>query len=214
MSVTTDVPWAIGSYLDDAGRRRPWRISHDEINRDIGVATRVLGELDVAGHGVLWCSLLSQAGQFWPYLCGTVLAGGRLSCADATEGEAARVAMFLRLLPYRAVFGLNDAVLDGLEELGIDLRACFGDVAIVGALPGAYERLAELGLPATRFAVCGPALAIGRRPGAPALVETDEWHVEDDRGTVVISSRQARAQPFVRVPVARSLQVVDGGLTW
>jgi len=56
---------------------------------------------------VLWCSMLANAGQFWPYICGTVLAGGRLSCSDATKGEAVRVAMFLRLMPYDAVFGVT-----------------------------------------------------------------------------------------------------------
>src|SRR5262245_4112291 len=80
--------WAVGSYADGDGRRASWEISHDEINRDIGSATRVLSDLDLAGKGVLWCSMLAEAGQFWPYICGTVMAGARLSCADATSGEA------------------------------------------------------------------------------------------------------------------------------
>ena len=49
----------------------------------------VLTELGVAGQAACCgarCS--SEAGQFWPYVCGTVLAGARLSCADATDGEA------------------------------------------------------------------------------------------------------------------------------
>src|SRR5262249_23256749 len=109
-AMTADLLWAVGSYIDGRGRRVPWRISHDEINRDIGVATSILGDFNCGGDGVLWCSMLSQAGQFWPYVCGTVLAGARLSCADATRGEAARVAMFLRLMPYTAVFGVTDAI--------------------------------------------------------------------------------------------------------
>ncbi len=139
------VLWGVGVYEDGAGRRAPWRISHDEINRDIGVATRTLTELGVAGEGVLWCSMLAEAGQFWPYVCGTVMAGGRLSCADATHGEAVRVAMFLRLMRYGAVFGVTGALLDGLDEMGRDYGDVFAGVRIVGAHPGAYERLRAAG---------------------------------------------------------------------
>ena len=106
--------WSVGSYEDEHGRRVPWRISHEEIGRDIGVAVDVLTDLGLAGKRLLWCSMLSQAGQFWPYLCGTVMAGSRLSCADSTYGEAMRVSMFLRLMDYDAVFGVTEALLDGI----------------------------------------------------------------------------------------------------
>src|SRR3954465_11587502 len=96
------VLWGIGSYVDADEHRAPWRISYDEIGRDIGAATNVLSQLDVGGQRGLWCSMLSQAGQFWPYVLGTVMAGARLSCADSTVGEAVRVAMFLRLMQYDA----------------------------------------------------------------------------------------------------------------
>ena len=115
---TSPALWGVGSYSDEHGRRAPWRISHDEIERDIGAAVDVLTGLDLAGKRVLWCSMLSEAGQFWPYVCGTVMAGGRLSCADSTHGEAMRVAMFLRLMDYDAVFGVTEALLDGLEASG------------------------------------------------------------------------------------------------
>src|SRR5205085_12354976 len=72
---TSPALWGVGSYADERGRRAPWRISHDEIGRDIGVAVDVLTRLELADKRVLWCSMLSEAGQFWPYVCGTVMAG-------------------------------------------------------------------------------------------------------------------------------------------
>jgi hypothetical protein len=206
--------WGIGTYVDGNGARAPWEISHDEINRDIGVATSVLGELGVAGDGALWCSMLSQSGQFWPYICGTVMAGARLSCADATAGEAARVAMFLRLMSYGAVFGVTDAILDGLDDMGKSYGEVFAGVRIIGAGPGAYERLADAGLTPTRFVACGPALAFGREPGGPAFVAEAEWHLDADGGQMRVTARQPRAQTFARTPVGVRGHIVDGGVAW
>src|SRR5262249_9479407 len=153
---TSEVLWGVGTYVDRDGCRAPWRISGGEINRDIGSASAVVGELGLAGEGVLWCSMLAEAGQFWPYICGTVLAGGRLSCADATVGEAVRVAMFLRLMPYGAVFGITNQILDGLDEMNREYPDVFAGVGQLGAYPGAYERLVAAGLTPVRFALCGP----------------------------------------------------------
>src|SRR5262249_26373317 len=158
-------------------------ISHQEINRDIGVATAVLTELGLAGGRVLWCSMLSQAGQHWPYVCGTVLSGAKLSCADSTFGEALRVAMFLRLMDYDAVFGVTRALLDGLEASGRATADVFASVRVVGAHPGAYERLVAAGLDPWRVALCGPVLAIGREPAGPAFVPADEWELVDLGGS-------------------------------
>jgi hypothetical protein len=206
--------WAIGTFVDAAGRRAPWRISHDEINRDVGAAAKVLASLDVAGRGVLWCSMLAQAGSFWPYVCGTFLSGGRLSCADATTGEAVRVAMFLRLMDFDAVFGVTDAILDGLDEIGKPYDELFDGVRIVAGYPGAYERLERAGIAPTRFALCGPAIAIGRAPGAPARPAEDEWMLGADDARIWVSARQIRAQPFERMPTAVRGEIVDGGVMW
>jgi len=208
----SDVLWAVGTYEDEHGRRAPWRISHAEIGRDIGTATARLGELGVAGRRVLWCSMLSQAGQFWPYVCGTVMAGARLSCADATYGEAMRVSMFLRLMDYDAVFGVTEELLDGLEALERAPAEVFAGARLLGAHPGAYERLIALGLEPVRFAVCGPAVAIAREPGGPAFVPEAEWELTEAGGHIAISSRTARAQAFVRTPTSVRGSVVDGGI--
>jgi hypothetical protein len=204
--------WAVGAYADEHGRLAPWEISHDEINRDIGVATQVLTELGVAGSRVLWCSMLSQAGQHWPYVCGTVLAGAKLSCADSTYGEALRVSMFLRLMDYDAVFGVTDALLDGLNASDRAPSDVFGNVRIVGAYPGAYERLVAAGLAPWRVTLCGPAIAIGREPGGPAYLPESEWELVELGGRVGITGRQPRATSFIRTPIAVRGTIVDGGI--
>jgi hypothetical protein len=217
-AIQTSPPlWGIGTYADEGGRRVPWRISHDEIGRDIGVAVDVLTGLELAGKRVLWCSMLSEAGQFWPYVCGTVMAGGRLSCADSTYGEAMRVSMFLRLMDYDAVFGVTEALLDGLEASGHAAADVFAGVRLLGAYPGAYERLRATGLAPVHFALCGPAIAIGREPDGPAFVAGAEWELaaeEDgpDAGRVAISSLRSRAQPFIRTPIAVRGTIVRGGV--
>jgi hypothetical protein len=209
---TQETLWGIGTYDDEHGRRVPWRISHQEIGRDIGVAVNVLSDLGLAGKRVLWCSMLSQAGQFWPYTCGTVMAGGKLSCADSTYGEAMRVSMFLRLMDYDAVFGVTEALLDGIEALDLAPIEVFGGVRLLGAHPGAYERLLARRLAPLHFAVCGPALAIGREPGGPAYVANGEWELTTAGDRVCISSLGERAQPFIRTPIALRGTIVTGGV--
>jgi hypothetical protein len=204
--------WAVGTYDDGDGRPTPWEISHDEINRDIGVATTVLTELGVARRRVLWCSMLSQAGQHWPYVCGTVLAGAKLSCADSTFGEALRVSMFTRLMDYDAVFGVTTDLLDGLEASDRAPADVFAGVRIVGAYPGAHERLTAAGLTPWRVALCGPALAIGREPGGPAYVPEDEWELVDLGDRIGITGLRPRATSFIRTPIAVRGTIVDGGI--
>jgi len=156
--------------------------------------------------------MLSQAGQHWPYVCGTVLAGAPLSCADSTYGEALRVSMFLRLMDYDAVFGVTDALLDGLDASDRAPSDVFGSVRIVGAHPGAYERLVAAGLAPWRVALCGPAIAIGREPDGPAYVPAGEWELVDLGQRVGITARQPRATSFIRTPIAVRGTIVDGGI--
>lgn len=208
----SDTLWAVGSYQDENGRRAPWRISHAEIGRDIGNATALLEELGVAGRRVLWCSMLSQAGQFWPYVCGTVMAGAKLSCADATYGEAMRVSMFLRLMDYDAVFGVTEDLLDGLEAAGRPPADVFAGVRLLGAHPGAYERLAALGLAPVHFALCGPAVAIGREPGGPAFVVAAEWELAAAGDQVTVTGLLPRAQAFAGIPIGVRGSIVAGGI--
>jgi hypothetical protein len=210
---TTDAPlWGVGSYHDGT-RVVAWPISQAEMDRDLRAGARVVAELGIGPGGrVLHCSMLSEAGQFWPLVVGTMLAGAQLSCADATAGEAARVAMFLRRLPYDAVLGLTPALLDGLGELRVDPAELLAGVRVVGARPGAAARLREAGLAPHDLVLCGPALAVARAPGEPARVDTDEWELDTDGDTVVVTSRRPRTRRFARTPTGARGVVVDGAL--
>src|SRR5262249_2650682 len=62
--------WGVGCYEGPHGRV-PWEISQDEMRRDIGAAPAVLAALGVTtGARVLLCSMLAEAGQWWPLTVG------------------------------------------------------------------------------------------------------------------------------------------------
>jgi hypothetical protein len=213
---TAPANWGVGCY-DAPDGRRPWRIGNDEIGRDIGYASRTLGELGFGPGGrVLFCSMLSEAGQFWPWIVATMVSGAQLSCADATHGDAVRVEVLLRHMTFDGVVGVNDALLDGCDERGVAYDELFASVRFVAARPGAYERLVVAGLPAARFALCGPAVAIAPAPDAPAAVDADEWRLDEHDGVVLVTNRAERATNFDRTPVGAPVHVVDDGkaVTW
>jgi hypothetical protein len=203
--------WGIGSY-DDGTTRVPWEISQAEIQRDMGAAARLLASLDLgSGSRVLICSMLSEAGQFWPLTVGAMLTGAQLSCADASEGDAVRVEMFTRLVGYTAVFGVTGAILDGLDSLGRTYADVFGGIRIVGARPDAYARLVAAELAPHHFVVCGPMIAVGPEPAAPARHDDAEWSVDVDGDRLAVTSLQPRATTFTRAPTAvRGALVLDG----
>jgi hypothetical protein len=211
--MTTAPLWAVGRYQAREGPVT-WAISHDEIQRDLSSAPRLLATLGLGTGGrVLHCSLLSEAGHFFPLVIGTVLVGAQVSCADATSGDASRVAMFLRLLEYDAVLGVNAAILDGLDELGVAYTDAFARVRVVGARPDAIARLAAVGIDAHTFVLCGPAVAIAPAPGAPAVVaDTAEWQLDAGDGFVTVTNLRPRATEFRSAATAVRGTVVDGGI--
>ncbi len=191
--------WGVGTWVDRDGVRRPWEVSHTEIQRAMGHSSRVLGDLGVGpGARVLWCSMLSEAAQVWPFIVGSMLSGAQLSCADATAAEAPRVAMFCRLIDYRAVMGVTGAILDGLDEMGLAYADVFGAVAVLGARPDAYHRLTTAGLAPQHFALVGPAVAVAREPAGPALVDDAEWAVDLIDGHVAVTTKSERPTAFDR----------------
>ena len=208
----TEPLWAVGCY-EDANGRVAWEISHEEIQRDMGSASRALAALDVTrGDRVLFCSMLSESGQFWPYVVGAMLVGAQLSCADANEGDAVRVAMFTRLVDYDAVLGVTGAILDGLDALQRPYADVFGGIRVLGARPDAYERLVTAALTPHHFVLCGPAVAVGRAPAAPAVVDGDEWAIDAHAGRVVVTSLRTRATRFDRAPTGVCGEIIDGGV--
>jgi hypothetical protein len=205
--------WAVGCY-DGPDGPVTWEISHEEIERDLGRAPGALAALGVgAGGRVLHCSLLSEAGQFFPLVIATMLVGAQVSQADATSGDATRVAMFLRLLDYDAVVGVNAALLDGLDAIGIAYPEAFARARLVCARPDALDRLEAAGVSAHAFVVCGPAVAIAPAPDAPAVVAgSDEWELGSRDGRITVTNLRPRATEFRATATAVYGRVVDGGV--
>ena len=173
----------------------------------------MLTDLGVAGGRVLWCSMLSQAGQFWPYVCGTVLAGAKLSCADATFGEALRVSMFLRLMRYDAVLGVTRrAARRSRSERAARPPTCSQASVSSARTPAPTSGWSPPGCTHRRVVLCGPAIAIGHEAGGPACVPAAEWELVDLGDRIGITALQPRATSFIRTPIAVRGTIVDGGI--
>ncbi|TMK67333.1 MAG: hypothetical protein E6G60_01140 [Actinobacteria bacterium] len=200
-TASTEALWGVGTFVGPDAKVQPWEISNAEIGRDMGAATRVLEHFGVGpGNRVMLCSMLTEAGQFWPFVVGVLMSGAQISFTDATESDGARVALFTRLLDYRLVLGVNDAILDGLDERGVAYDVAFGRIGVVAARPGAYERLEAAGLAPYRLVVCGPVVAIGRGAGEPATYDASEWELTARNGQVHVTSKQPRATEFRDTP--------------
>ena len=209
---TSPALWGVGSYADGQGRRAPWRISHEEIGRTSVLRSTCSPVSSSPAGGCCGARCSPKPDSSGRYLCGTVMAGSRLSCADSTYGEAIRVSMFLRLMDYDAVFGVTEELLDGLEASGHPWAEVFAGVRLLGAYPVAYERLIAAGLAPVHFVLCGPAIAIGREPDGPAFVAGAEWELAAEGDHLAITSLKSRAQPFIRTPIAVRGTIVRGGV--
>ncbi len=201
--------WGVGQFRVGAGSVT-WELSQAEIMRDAQSATGVLSAIGLAPGGrVLVTSLLSEAPHVWPLTLGVLMNGAQLSSADATPFDAYRTAMFLRTLRYDMALGVSDAVVDGLEQMGVDLATAFADVAVIVARGVAYDRLESAGLRPTRMLLLGPATAIARAPGGPAEVDPELWALDTVDGQVVVTSLTERRQAFARQPTGVA-GTVDG----
>ena len=179
----------------------------------MGSAARTLATLGITGGTrVLFCSMLSEAGQFWPLTVGAMLSGAQLSCADANEGDALRVAMFTRLVEYRAVLGVTGAILDGLDALGHPYAEVFGGVEIVGARPDAYQRLVEAGLHPHHFVLLRARDRGRRRTGRTGALRRRRVAARDRRRRPRPRHQPAAARDGVRSRARTAVHgVVDGG---
>jgi hypothetical protein len=63
-----------------------------------------------------------------------------------------------------------------------------------------------------RLVLVGPAIAIGREPSAPALVDADEWELDLDGDRVVVTNLRPRATTFNRTRTAVRGRIESGGV--
>ena len=119
--------WGVGRYEDGDGRVT-WEISDAEIQRDMGERGARARRLGVTGGDrVLFCSMLSEAGQFWPFVVGAMLVGRAALVRRRQRGRrGAGRDVHCGSSQYRAVLGVTGAILDGLDALGHSYADTFG----------------------------------------------------------------------------------------
>ncbi len=173
--------------------------SFEDIRRDTAAARAALRSLGHASDAVvLIVSTVSEFCFSWPFNQAAHELGYVTSTADATRFDAARTEMFCRLIKPHIVLGINDEVLDGLEEQGRDPGQVFSGVPCVIARGGAVPRLKKLGVGVKEWVALGPALAVECRHGRLHFDAT-QWHLDERGGELMVSS-VGRALRAVEVP--------------
>ncbi len=184
-----DATWGYGRYGED----QLFPLSHDDIRHDTAAATRALRGLGLPDRSIiLLLAKVADVGHLHPVQEAARQLGHVVANADASAMDSGRVAMFTRLLPIAAVIGVNDEMVDGMEEGGVDPRTVFSEIPVVLALGSAHGRLAGMGMDPWRLELLGPALALEcryRRLHVDGLL----WSVQDKGGRLQVSSLIPRA---------------------
>jgi hypothetical protein len=151
------------------------------------------------GSIVLFTSGSSEYAQFWSYEISVANLEGCVAVAENFIFDAGRSEMFMRRLPIKVAFGITDAILDGMAALNLDLVKAFQPAGSICARDGAADRLKELGFAPWRMVSFGPAFGFVS-PDGETFHDQDQWLIEEAGGELLITSRQARALPLVRLP--------------
>ena len=199
MSVAAAPLWGVGSFRvgDDIVT---YPVSKDDNGRDIGGAAKALRSLGVDSHSrVLVVSMLSNAAQYWPVQIDLLMNQAQFSIADASRYDAFRTNMFLRAMHYDVVLGINEDVLDGLDDLSMSYTDVFADVPIVAAGAGAHARLRAAGLDPWWWLHLGPTTAVECAAREGAHIDGSEWAIEvGDGGEILVSASNERAATIER----------------
>jgi hypothetical protein len=204
--------WGVGR-LTIAGVVTPWPVSQFDIDDEAESQARRLGALGVgAGDLVLVVAMLSEAIHAVPLEKAAGKLGALYSSADATAPDAFRVAYLIRQLEPAAVIGINAAVLDGLTELGHDLRALFGSLTgrVATADDTAHEALTARGLEPRRWVKLGPTSAWEQEPGAVAY-DADRWEAGDEDGEIRLTNLTERLTRCEQLPTGVAGRVTGRG---
>ena len=120
------------------------------------------------GDSVLFCSMLSESGQFWPFIVGAMLTGAQLSCADAhrRRSGARRDVRAPRPVPGGAGYHRRHPRRTRRAR-PLVCRHVRHDRHRRRPPECVRARLEDAGLSPHHFVVCGPAIAIGQGPGTP-----------------------------------------------
>jgi hypothetical protein len=184
-----DDMWGYGRYGDD----QLLPLSFDDVRHDTAAAAAALLSLKLPeGAIVVLVSTVADVGYFHPLQRAARELGLLVCNADASAMDIGRVALFVRLLPVAAVVGVNEAMLDGMVESGVDAAAFFAAVPTVVAFGPAADRLAAGGVEALRVERLGPLLAFSCRR-KNLHFDGAQWDVDAPEGILRVSSLGRRA---------------------
>ena len=192
-------PWMVGC-LRTAGLALPHPMSKRDIDADVKFATTVFGAMGIgAGSTVLFTSGSSEYAQFWPYEQALENLGACTAIGENLFFDAGRSEMFMRRLDIDLAFGPGAEIVDGMAVMGLDAKTAYTPAKLICARDSAVGKLSELGFDPWRMVAFGPAFAFVA-PDGTIYYDSNEWLLEERAGELLISARQARANPLVRFP--------------
>jgi hypothetical protein len=191
--------WGVGTVGGE-----PWPVSPADIADETQTATEHLRTLGLGAGGlVLIVSRLAETIHVAPL----ELAAGRLdarwSSADATEGDAFRVASLIRQLTPDVVIGVNADVVATLD----DHASVFASVPVVAVT----DAIAWRAIDGARWWLrLGPTSAFECDARAGAHVDGQRWRVDIAAdGEVLVTNLVSRLAPATRLATGVRGHVVD-----
>jgi len=200
MSGDTSTPPCLVGRFSDGRKVHFLPLSDTEIERTSWFYRRILTTYTLPYRSVvLVISKFEDAALVIP-LERALVTDGFIPCnAEATGFDAARTESFLRRLNPPLVFGLNMAVVAGLEALGHSPEQLLAGRIVWVRDEDAYRRLAGCpGITLRRWQEVGPAPGIECMGGEGLHLHDLEWLVTEDDGWISVTSKLNRALTFER----------------
>lgn len=175
-------------------------VSFRDVNADASFGMRMFERMGVTGGSlVMVTSGSSEYAHFWAYQVAVAQLEGCIAVAENFVFDAGRSEMFMRRLPIKVAFGITDAILDGMAALDLDVAKAFEPAEVICARDSAAPRLRELGFSPWQMVTLGPAFVFVS-PVGETFYDADEWLIEEANGELLMTARNARALPLVRLP--------------
>jgi hypothetical protein len=199
--------WGIGCVTTGAGRVS-WAVTNAEVDAEVDACAEHLRSLGVGSDDlVLLVSRLSEAIHVAPLERAAAAVGALYSSADATEGDAFRVAALARQLRPVAVLGINGVVVGVLTSPD---DAFDGAPVVAVTDVAAYRALSMAGLEPRWWLQLGPTNAFECGERAGAHIDHERWRVRrDDAGIVRLTAIGDRLTPCVDLDTALAADVID-----
>lgn len=191
--------WLVGRIY--GADQLPYEISLRDVEADANWAEAMLGRIGIgADDTVVFGYHSSQHAQWWPWLKALHRRHGAYAPTMPSLYDGPRWGMYLRRFNLRAVFGINNNVLQALDGAGEDTRTLLSKVGVLIAEADAMPLLREWGLKPYQFINLGPTFALQPWGEQGALYNAAEWLLESVDGEILISSQKGRHCAIKQLP--------------